>query len=126
MPTFSNKSVNLSNYIRLWTKKSTGCPFSDFIPKITAVIPMLCQKNVHSRKTICSHAHMQSKNLFFFKNTALSYHFFFIFHEKPTTVRPIFGQKHENSVKTTQYYGPKKLIGCPMLSCAYFQKTSIL
>ena len=104
-------------------KSQQDALFSDFIPKITAVIPMLCQKNVLSWQTNCPYV---VKNVFFFKNTALSYHFFFIFHEKPATVRPIFGQKHENSVKTTQYYGPKKLIGCPMLSCAYFQKTSIL
>ena len=54
-------------------KSQQDALFSDFIPKITAVIPMLCQKNVLSRQTNCPYV---VKNVFFFKNTALSYHFF--------------------------------------------------
>ena len=58
-------------------------------------MPIFCQKNGHSHE-----------------NTLLSYHFFQNFHEKPSIVMPLFGQKNVSSVKTTIYYGRKKSIGC--------------
>ena len=70
-------------------------------------MPIFCQK-IHS-----------------LKNTALSCHFFQIFHEKPPAVMPIFGQKNVNSVKTTLYYGPKKSIGCPFFSI-FFEKPPVV
>ena len=57
--------------------------------------------------------------------------FFQIFHKKPLTAMPIFGQKNVNFVKIKLYYGPEKSIRYPffrffttkyLLSCPYFFK----
>ena len=90
--------------------KSIGCPFFPIChEKITALMPIFGQKNVHSlEKHTALMPIFCQKNVHSLKNTVLSCHFFFIFHEKPPAFMPIFGQNNVNSVKTTLYYGPKK------------------
>ena len=49
-------------------KKSIGCPFFPIShEKISAVMPIFCQQNVHSLKTHCSYVHILSKKNQFFK-----------------------------------------------------------
>ena len=116
MSIFGQKNVNsVKTTLYYGPKKSTGCPFFPILhEKINALMPIFCQKNVHSLK---NHAALIpifcQKNFNPLKNTVLSCIFFQIFHEKPPAVMPIFGQKNVNSVKTKLYYGPKKSIGCP-------------
>ena len=53
-------------------------------------------------------------------------HFFRTFHEKPPVVMPISDQKNVNSVNTTQYYGPKKSIGCPFFPIFHWKITALI
>ena len=85
-----------------------------FSKKYTVLKPILCQnKRPVLSKTLCSYVT-----------------FSHIFHEKPSAVKPIFGQKNVNSVKTLYPYFIKI---CPfsknhtLFSYPYFvKKTSIL
>ena len=61
-------------------------------------------------KNLCSHAHILSKNVHPLKNSVFSYHVFQFFYKKLPALMPIIGQKNINSVNTTLYYGPKKLV----------------
>ena len=101
------------NYIIGWAKKVNRMPI--FFPisheKITALMPIFCQKNVHSLKnTILPCPYFVKKRPFSQNHCALMSLFFQIFHEKPPALMPIFGQKNVHSVKTTPYYGPRKSI----------------
>ena len=113
-------------------------------------MPVFCQKTSILQKTPCSHAHISSKNVNSLKKLCSHIISLQIYDEKPYAVIPIFGQKNVNSVKTAQYYGPKKVNKMPTfsifhekipalmpifckkrpfskLSCQYFdEKTSIL
>ena len=84
----------------LGQKSCRNAFFSIFVWKITALMPIFCQKNVHS-----------------LKNTLFS------FHEKPPAVKPN-GQKSHKSVKTTLYYGPKKSKGYPFFPIFHEKMTA--
>ena len=87
--------------------------FGEFQEKISALMPIFCQKKVHSRKTtMFSSPYFVKECRFSQKYCAL----IFFFHEKPPAVMPIFGQKNVNSVKTTLYYGPTKVNRMPFFS----------
>ena len=61
-PYLVKKSQFCQNYTILWQKIVNRMPFSsDFHGKMTALIPMFFQKDIHSLKTHCSHAHILSK-----------------------------------------------------------------
>ena len=76
-------------------KKSIGCPFFSIShEKITALMPILCQQNFHSKKTPCSHVHILPKKHRFSKKDSAFISFFQICHEKPPAVIPIFDQKY--------------------------------
>ena len=110
IPIFVQKTSNLSklHYIKVKNSQEDAL-FSDFLRKKhfslahirpfsknhTGLMPIYCRKNVHP-----------------LKNTMLSYHFVQILW-KNQDVMPIFGQKCVDSVKTTLYYGLKKLIWYP-------------
>ena len=83
-------------------KKSIGCPFFPIShEKISAVMPIFCQQNVHSLKTHCSYVHILSKKINSLNNKVLSYHFFFVFKfvmKNPLLSYPYF-VKNVNSVK---------------------------
>ena len=84
-PLFGHKKRRLcQNYTIIWAKKVHGMPFFPiFYEKITAPIPMICQKDVHSlKKHIALMPVFCRKNVQSFKNTVLSCHFFFKFEMK--------------------------------------------
>ena len=70
-------------------------------------MPIFSRKNVHSHE-----------------NTFLSYNLFLIFLEKPLLASPYFVMKNVDYVKTTLYYGRKKLMGC--LVFRFFTKNLLL
>ena len=49
-----------------------------------------------------------------------------LFRGKIPAVKPIFGQKHVNSVKTPLYYGFKKSIGYPFFLLFFTKKTAVM
>jgi len=138
MPIFGQKSEKSVNFVKItldyMPKKSMDALFSNFSQKITVVTPIFWQKTYILGKQTALMPIFSKKTLNFQKQGALIT-FFKIFHEKPLLSCPYL-VKNVNFVKTTQYYGPKKLLGCPffpiftkksMLSCPYFvKKPSIL
>ena len=113
------KSKFCQNYTTLWQKKVNRMPFSsDFHGKITALMPMLFQKDVHSlkntllscpyfvetfkSKTHFCHAHIWSNNCQFCRNyiilwikkvNRMLFFFFWLFTEKTTLSCPYFVKK---------------------------------
>ena len=122
-------------------KNVTWMPSFQLYEKMTALMPIFCQKNVNSlkntalmpifyqktfsqkhddpmsffslKKETCSHAHILSKNLYSLKTWR--YHVFSLefFIKNRNTVMPKSGQKNVNSVKTILSYGPQKSKWCP-------------
>ena len=73
------KVTSVKTTLQYRPKKSKGCPFFSprfFTKKISALMPIFCQKNVHS-----------------LKNSGALMSFFQIFYQKPPALMPIFGQK---------------------------------
>ena len=100
----------------------------------------MSKKGPFSEYTLFSYLVFSRKNVHFLNNTVLSFHFYQIFHEKPTAVMPILDQKSVHSIKTTLYYGQKvnstpffpfftnkSLLSCPhFVKNVHFLKTSAL
>ena len=144
MPTFSNKSVNLSNYIRLWTKKSIGCPFFRFYTKNHC-----CHSNVMSKKrpfsenNLLSCPYVVKKRIFFSKLRSSLIIFFYFSWKTPYCQAHIWSKTREFCQNYTILWA-KKINRMPyalmrifpknvhslrntMLSCVYyFKKRSIL
>ena len=136
IPYLIKKSQFCQNYIILWIKKVKRMPFFyKFSAKKSPLsCPYFVKKTSILKKTHCSQVHILSKYVQFLKNTALM-SFFQNFHEKLSAVKPIFGQKNVNSVKTTNILWAQKDnkmsffpdLKKKILSCQYFvNKTSIL
>ena len=109
------------NYTTLWASKVNRVPFFPiFNEKITALVPIFCQKKLpFSKKDII------------LSKTACSHIIFLNFSWKTPTFMPIFSIKNVNSsIKTTVYYMSRKPIVCPfkitVLISIFCQKTSIL
>ena len=82
------------NCIILWIKKVNRMSFfSDFHRKITSLMPIFCQEDVHSRKnTLLSSPYFIKKRPVSQKHGALMSVFQF-FYEKFPAVKPIFYKK---------------------------------
>ena len=111
MPIFCQVASSVKTTSDYGPKKSIGCHFSDFSQEITAVIPIFCQSNVHSKNKLLSYPYIIKKRQFFQKHGALTSLFLF-FMKNPQLSYPYLVKKKVNSVRTTTYYGPKKSIGC--------------
>ena len=83
MPILSQNTSILSKLHYIMDQKSIGYPFFPiFHEKITAPMPVFCQKNVQSL-THCSHAHILSKKLALSQKHLVSCHFFKFFMKNP-------------------------------------------
>ena len=91
-----------SSHAHIWSKKPPFCENDT----------LLWAKKVNSMHW----AHILSKKRPLSQKHNALVTFFSIFHEKPPAVMPIFGQKNVNSVKTTLYYGSKKVNRMPFFS----------
>ena len=121
MPVFGQKKRQFcQNYTILWAKKINRMLFFPiFHEKTILLMPIFCQKNVHSLKTQCSHAHILSKKRPFSQKHSIVMSFFQIFIKNPLLLCPylvketsillklccsmdqsIFGQRNVDSIKT--------------------------
>ena len=119
-------------------KKSKRCHFFLILhEKLLLSCPYFKNKKVnYCLKSTLLSSHILSQKLSSLKNTLLPWYIFSNNSWKPNTVMPKSGQQERQFVKTTQSYGPRKLIGCfvfrlftkkPFFSCPFFvKKTSIL
>ena len=110
----SKKRQNCQNYKILWAKKVNRMPFFPiFHEKMTFLMPIFYQKNVYSLKhTMLSSPHFVKKTSILSK-TQCSHVIFFKFFMKNPQFHAHIWPNNFNSVKTTLYFGPKKIIGCP-------------
>ena len=96
-------------YSIVWPKKVNKMVFYAILhEKINARMPIFYQKYVYSLKKHTALKPIQCQNNFHsLNNIVFLFHFFLIFYEIATSVKPIIGQKIVNSGKTTLYYEPK-------------------
>ena len=105
-----SKNVNsVKTKLYYGPKKSIGCSFCQiFHEKITALKPRFCQKTSILWKTLCSCAHILSKNVISLKNTVLSYHFFKLFMKNPMLSYTYFVKKTSILSKPHYNMGQKR------------------
>ena len=100
------------NLTIFWAKKVNKIPFSPiFYKKVSAVMPIFCQKNVHSLKKPTLSCPYFVKKMSILSKTPCTYVIFWKFSWKTPCCYPKIWSKNINYVKTTLYHGPKKSIG---------------
>ena len=82
-----------------------------FNDKISALVPIFCQKNIKSLKNTLLSCPCFIKQASILSKTRCSHVIFSNFSLKSLPVRPIFGKKNVNSVKTKLYYRPNRSLG---------------
>ena len=91
MPIFDQQTSILSKLAYYMSQKSQwDAPFANYHEKMSALMPVFCQKNVNSLKKHCSHAHILSKNIL--SKTRRS-HVFFFFKKSDLLSCPYFVKK---------------------------------
>ena len=117
MPQFGQKTAILTKLLYIMGEKSQQDPFfPDFYEKITVLMTIFCQKDVHSLKNIflsCPYC-VEKKSIL--SKTPFSRVFFFNFTWKTPCCHAHIWSNNVNSVKTTLYYVSKKSIQCPFFS----------
>ena len=88
----------LSKLLILWIKEVNRMLFF-FLPifygKITSLMPIFCQENVHCQKIQCSQVHILSKNVQSLKNTVLWCQFLKFFTKTPCCQAHIWLKKRQ-------------------------------
>ena len=116
---FSKRAYNIEYFFDLfgWAK-NVNIPqydtlFYQFLGKISALMPIFCQKTSILQETRCSNDHILSKKRVLSVKKYGALMPLFSFFLKPPAIMPIFRLKNVKIVKTTKYYGPKKSVVCP-------------